>query len=137
MAADSSHEAPGPGAWLLDTSHLTTSCSTYHQPLFRDDFLKAFESVDAILTPTTPSPAFKLGEKTADPVQMYLSDIYTIAVNLAGLPALSLPMGFDAGLPLGAQIIGKHFAESTLLKLGHHFQTHTNYHQCIPDAFAD
>ena len=105
--------------------------------LIRDDFLTAFDSVDAILAPTTPGAAFKLGEKVDDPIQMYLSDIYTIAINLAGLPALTFPVGFDQGLPLGAQIIGKHFTEARLLQLAHQFQTQTNWHQSIPDAFAN
>lgn len=84
--------------------------------LFRDDFDKAFESVDAIVCPTTPTTAFKLGDKTADPLQMYLNDIFTISANLAGLPALSLCTGFSkAGLPIGTQLIGRPFEESVIL----------------------
>ena len=86
--------------------------------LIYQDFEKAFEEVDFIVTPTSPTTAFKLGEKTADPIKMYLSDIFTIAVNLAGLPAISIPCGFDEkGLPIGLQIIGKAFDEATILNV--------------------
>ncbi len=78
--------------------------------LIRDDFLRAFEQVDVIMGPTTPSPAFRIGEKADDPVTMYLSDIYTIAANLAGLPAMSVPAGFVDGLPVGLHVVGKYFA---------------------------
>ncbi|MBN1142129.1 MAG: Asp-tRNA(Asn)/Glu-tRNA(Gln) amidotransferase subunit GatA, partial [Deltaproteobacteria bacterium] len=85
--------------------------------LIRDDFSRAFEQADAILTPVAPTPAFPLGEKTSDPLQMYLSDIFTISVNLAGTCALSLPCGFSGtGLPIGMQLIGKPFAEETILR---------------------
>jgi aspartyl-tRNA(Asn)/glutamyl-tRNA(Gln) amidotransferase subunit A len=84
-----------------------------------DDFVQAFEKVDALLTPTAPSAAFGLGENTADPVAMYLNDIFTVTVNLAGLPALSVPAGLDAqGLPLGLQLIGRSLDEGTLFQLG-------------------
>jgi len=87
--------------------------------LITRDFDRAFERVDVIATPTTPTPAFRFGEKTQDPLQMYLSDIFTISVNLAGVPALSLPCGFSPdGLPIGIQIIGKPFAEATILRAG-------------------
>jgi len=86
--------------------------------LIRNDFLRAFERCDAIVTPTTPNTAFKLGEKTSDPLQMYLEDIFTVSVNLAGLPGLSLPCGFDSkGLPIGLQVIGKPFDEPTVLRV--------------------
>jgi aspartyl-tRNA(Asn)/glutamyl-tRNA(Gln) amidotransferase subunit A len=88
--------------------------------LIRQDFLNAYQEVDAIITPTTPTPAFKKGEKAANPLAMYLSDIYTIGVNLAGLPGLSMPCGFSkSGLPIGVQLIGKPFAEADLLALAH------------------
>lgn len=88
--------------------------------LIRGDFLKAYEEVDAILTPTSPTPPFRSGEKASDPLAMYLSDIYTIGVNLAGLPAVSVPCGFTgAGLPIGMQLIGRPFAEDDLLALAH------------------
>ncbi|MCH9744909.1 MAG: Asp-tRNA(Asn)/Glu-tRNA(Gln) amidotransferase subunit GatA [Gammaproteobacteria bacterium] len=103
--------------------------------LIRDDFLKAFAQVDIILSPTTPTGAFKQGEKCSDPVAMYLSDVYTIAVNLAGLPGMSLPCGFtQTNLPIGMQLIGKHFDEARLLNIAHHYQSHTDWHtQCPKD----
>ena len=85
--------------------------------LIKDDFIEAFKSVEAIITPTTPTTAFGIGEKTGDPLQMYLSDIMTISGNLAGVPCLSLPCGFtSAGLPVGAQLLAPHFQESLLFK---------------------
>ena len=92
--------------------------------LIRADFEKAFESVDAIITPTSPTTAFKIGEKTDNPLAMYLSDICTINVNLAGLPAVSLPCGWTSeGLPVGVQFIGKAFGESDLLSTAYAFET--------------
>ncbi len=88
--------------------------------LIRQDFEKAFAEVDAILTPTSPTPAFKFGEKSDDPISMYLSDVYTISTNLAGLPGISVPCGFSgSGLPIGVQLIGKAFEESSLLQIAH------------------
>jgi aspartyl-tRNA(Asn)/glutamyl-tRNA(Gln) amidotransferase subunit A len=104
--------------------------------LIRDDFLRAFEQVDVIMGPTTPSVAFKLGEKADDPVSMYLSDIYTIAVNLAGLPALSIPAGFSADLPVGLHIAGNYFAEAKLLNVAHRYQQATDWHTRSPQGFA-
>ncbi|MDN5872236.1 MAG: aspartyl/glutamyl-tRNA amidotransferase subunit A, partial [Nitrococcus sp.] len=103
--------------------------------MIRDDFVRAFEQVDVILGPTAPTPAFDLGEKTSDPVQMYLSDIYTIAANLAGLPALSIPAGFAAGRPVGLQIIGNFFAEERLLNVGHRYQQETDWHARVPPGY--
>lgn len=103
--------------------------------LIRNDFLSAFESVDFILTPTAPTPAFKLGEKSQDPVAMYLSDIFTIAVNLAGLPGISIPAGFANSLPVGVQLIGKHFDEAALLNAAHQFQLNTDWHQQLPKGY--
>ena len=101
--------------------------------LIAEDFRAAFERCDLILGPTSPSTAFRLGEKTADPVQMYLSDIYTIAVNLAGLPGLSIPAGFDAkGLPVGLQIVGNYFDEARMLNAAHQFQRATDWHRRAP-----
>lgn len=98
-----------------------------------NDFQKAFESCDALLAPVTPTTAFKIGEKTSDPLQMYLSDIFTIPVNMAGLPGMSLPCGFDSkNLPIGLQLIGKPFDEGTLLKIGHAYESSTNWHQKKP-----
>ena len=104
--------------------------------LISDDFRRAFEQVDMIMGPTSPTVAFKLGEKSDDPITMYLSDIYTIAVNLAGLPGLSLPVGFVGQLPVGLQLIGNYFAEERLLNAAHLYQQMTDWHQRIPAAFA-
>ena len=102
--------------------------------LIRQDFLKAYEEVDAILTPTTPTPAFKAGEKAADPLAMYLSDIYTIGVNLAGLPGISIPAGFTSGgLPIGLQLIGQPYQESDLLAVAHAYDTAHDWHQRLPE----
>ncbi|MEO0814489.1 MAG: Asp-tRNA(Asn)/Glu-tRNA(Gln) amidotransferase subunit GatA, partial [Myxococcota bacterium] len=97
--------------------------------LVSQDFAKAFESVDVILTPTTPSPAFKHGENTNDPIQMYLSDIYTVTANLAGLPGLSLPGGFDdQGLPLGLQLVGRPWGEADVLRAARAFEREHDFH---------
>lgn len=101
--------------------------------LIRQDFEKAFENVDVLLTPTAPTTAFKIGEKTSDPLQMYLSDIYTINVNLAGLPGMSLPCGHDgAGLPIGMQLIGGYFQEEKILHAAYAFEQATQWHQRSP-----
>jgi aspartyl-tRNA(Asn)/glutamyl-tRNA(Gln) amidotransferase subunit A len=97
--------------------------------LIKQDFVDAFTQVDVIAGPTAPSPAFKLGEKSADPVQMYLEDIYTIATNLAGLPGMSIPAGLGNGLPVGLQLIGNYFDEARLLNVAHRFQLATDWHQ--------
>jgi aspartyl-tRNA(Asn)/glutamyl-tRNA(Gln) amidotransferase subunit A len=103
--------------------------------LISDDFTRAFDQVDVIMGPTAPSVAFALGSKTDDPIGMYLSDIYTIAVNLAGLPAMSVPCGFADELPVGLQIIGKPFEESRLLNVAHQFQQATDWHQRAPQEY--
>lgn len=103
--------------------------------LIIQEFKEVFKQVDILLGPTTPSTAFKLGEKTKDPVSMYLSDIYTIAVNLAGLPALSMPSGFIAGLPVGTQLIGRPFSEAKLLNTAHRYQQNTDWHKKLPENF--
>lgn len=100
--------------------------------LIANDFVEAFKQCDVIMGPTSPSTAFKLGEKSADPVQMYLSDIYTIAVNLAGLPGMSVPCGFAGGLPVGLQLIGNYFTEAQLLNVAHRYQQATDWHQRRP-----
>jgi aspartyl-tRNA(Asn)/glutamyl-tRNA(Gln) amidotransferase subunit A len=104
--------------------------------LIRDDFVRAFGEVDVVMGPTTPAPAFRLGEKADDPVTMYLSDIYTIAVNLAGLPGMSVPAGMVDGLPVGLQLIGNYFAESRLLNVAHRYQQVTDWHRKTPEGFA-
>jgi aspartyl-tRNA(Asn)/glutamyl-tRNA(Gln) amidotransferase subunit A len=101
--------------------------------LIRKDFESAFKEVDFIVTPTSPSPAFKIGEKVEDPLQMYLSDIFTISVNLAGLPAISIPCGFSLkGLPIGFQIIGKPFDEKGILQLAYAYEQSTPWHKMKP-----
>jgi aspartyl-tRNA(Asn)/glutamyl-tRNA(Gln) amidotransferase subunit A len=102
--------------------------------LIKQDFDKAFERVDVIITPTSPTPAFKIGEKIDDPLKMYLSDIFTISVNLAGVPAISIPCGFTSeGLPVGLQIIGRHFDEETILKVAHAYEQATDWHKRRPE----
>ena len=103
--------------------------------LIAQDFQQAFSKVDFILGPTTPTPAFKLGDKASDPVSMYLSDIYTIAPNLAGLPALNMQAGFIDGLPVGAHLVGPHFSEAGLLQIAHQYQQVSDWHQRIPEGF--
>ena len=100
--------------------------------LISEDFKRAFDEVDVIMGPTSPSAAFRFGEKSADPIAMYLSDIYTIAVNLAGLPGLSIPVGFSGKLPVGMQIIGNYFAEARLLNVAHRYQQVTDWHSRAP-----
>ncbi len=101
--------------------------------LIKQDFETVFENYDVIIGPTTPTPAFKIGEKIADPLTMYANDILTIPVNLAGVPAISVPCGFDGGLPLGLQIIGKHFDEATVYRVAHSFEQATDYHKQKPE----
>lgn len=103
--------------------------------LISEDFQKAFEEVDLILGPTAPSTAFGLGEKTDDPLSMYLSDIFTIGVNLAGIPAMSIPAGFVDGKPVGLQLIGSYFSEGRLLNAAHRYQQVTDWHQRAPAEF--
>ena len=96
--------------------------------LIANDFVEAFKQCDVIMGPTSPTTAFRIGEKAADPVQMYLSDIYTIAVNLAGLPGMAVPSGFVSGLPVGLQLIGNYFSEARLLNVAHRYQQVTDWH---------
>jgi len=103
--------------------------------LITSDFERAFAQVDVIMGPTTPTPAFEIGAKIADPVTMYLNDIYTIGANLAGLPAMSVPCGFVGALPVGLQIIGPHFAEQRLLNAAHLYQRETDWHLRIPAGY--
>ncbi|NEU31700.1 Asp-tRNA(Asn)/Glu-tRNA(Gln) amidotransferase subunit GatA [bacterium LRH843] len=100
--------------------------------LIKQDFDQVFEKYDVIIGPTTPTPAFKIGENMADPLTMYANDILTIPVNLAGVPAISVPCGFQEGLPLGLQIIGKHFDESTVYRVAHAFEQATDHHKQKP-----
>ncbi|MBN1240968.1 MAG: Asp-tRNA(Asn)/Glu-tRNA(Gln) amidotransferase GatCAB subunit A, partial [Gammaproteobacteria bacterium] len=103
--------------------------------LISDDFARAFRDVDLVAGPTTPTPAFALGQKTGDPIEMYLNDIYTIGANLAGLPALSAPCGFVDGLPVGLQLIAPPLAEARLLKAAHYFQKATDWHLKVPPGY--
>ncbi|MBN4063800.1 Asp-tRNA(Asn)/Glu-tRNA(Gln) amidotransferase subunit GatA [Cardiobacterium sp. AH-315-I02] len=108
--------------------------------LISDDFKKAYEKVDVIMAPTTPATAFNIGEKSDDPISMYLSDIFTIAVNLAGIPAMSIPVGFSEtssgkNMPIGLQIMGNYFDEAKLLNVAHQYQQQTDWHQQIPEEF--
>ena len=106
--------------------------------LIKQDFDKAFRSVDVIVTPTAPTAAFRIGEKTQDPLQMYLSDIFTISVNLAGIPAISIPCGFTSEkLPVGLQILGRPFDEATLLRTAHAFEQATEWHKQKPRPVAE
>ena len=105
--------------------------------IISNEFENAFKEVDLILGPTAPDTAFKLGEKTNDPIAMYLSDVFTVSTNLAGLPAMSIPMGFKNKLPLGLQIIGNHFDESKILALAHHYQKLTDWHTKVPEEYGE
>jgi aspartyl-tRNA(Asn)/glutamyl-tRNA(Gln) amidotransferase subunit A len=104
--------------------------------LISTDFTRAFQEVDVLVGPTTPTAAFELGAKSSDPVTMYLNDIYTIGANLAGLPAMSVPCGFVEGLPVGLQLIGPQFAEGRLLQVAYRYQRETDWHQRTPAGFA-
>jgi aspartyl-tRNA(Asn)/glutamyl-tRNA(Gln) amidotransferase subunit A len=108
-------------AWYVKAQRVRT--------LIRREFDRAFEKYDAIITPTSPSVPFKIGEKTDDPLQMYLSDVCTIPVNIAGVPAISVPAGFAGGLPIGMQVIGKHFGEETILKVAYAYEQATEWHK--------
>ncbi|MBK1734031.1 Asp-tRNA(Asn)/Glu-tRNA(Gln) amidotransferase GatCAB subunit A [Halorhodospira abdelmalekii] len=103
--------------------------------LVAEDFQRVLERVDVIAGPTSPTPAFNIGERVDDPVQMYLSDIYTLAVNLAGLPGLSIPAGFSRGRPVGLQLIGGYFEEARLLNVAHKYQQVTDWHRQVPEGF--
>jgi aspartyl-tRNA(Asn)/glutamyl-tRNA(Gln) amidotransferase subunit A len=101
--------------------------------LIKNEFDEAFKKYDLIIGPTAPTTAYKIGEKTSDPLEMYLVDIYTVSVNIAGLPGLVVPCGFDSkNLPIGLQLIGKAFDESTLLKAGYTFEQNTDFHKKRP-----
>lgn len=103
--------------------------------LIKNDFVRAFNEVDVIFCPTTPNPAWKLGEKVGDPVAQYLEDVYTITANLAGLPALSMPIGFADGLPVGGQLLAPYFEEGRLLNVAHQYQQVTDWHRQVPTGF--
>jgi aspartyl-tRNA(Asn)/glutamyl-tRNA(Gln) amidotransferase subunit A len=124
------------GTYALSTGYYDAYYKKAQQVrrLIRQDFLDCFEQVDLIAGPTTPGVAFALGAKSDDPVAMYLEDVYTLAVNLAGLPGLSLPAGLVDGCPVGMQLIGQHFGEARLLNAAHRFQQITAWHDCRPGS---
>jgi len=103
--------------------------------LIKNDFMAAYEQVDVILCPTSPTPAFRIGEKIDDPVSLYLTDIYTITANLAGVPGVALPAGFANGLPLGMQLLGPYFSEARLLNIAHQYQQVTDWHRRAPAGY--
>ena len=125
------------GAYVLSAGYYDAYYLKAQQvrQLIADDFKKAFADVDLIAGPTTPEPAFKLGEKVDDPITMYLNDIYTIGANLAGLPAISVPCGFVNDLPVGLHLVGSHFGEETLLRAAHQYQQATDFHKACPEGF--
>ena len=100
--------------------------------LIKSDFNRVFEQFDVIMTPTTPSPAFKIGERVKDPLEMYMSDYYTIPINIAGNPAISVPCGFIEDLPVGLQIIGKDLDEQQLLQLAAFYESETEWNSLVP-----
>ena len=105
--------------------------------LIRQDFQKAFETCDALITPVAPTTAFRIGEKITNPLDMYLSDVHVVAVNLAGIPALTVPCGLSNGLPIGMQIMGPHLSEEMLLRIGHLYQSQTDWHTKHPPCWND
>jgi aspartyl-tRNA(Asn)/glutamyl-tRNA(Gln) amidotransferase subunit A len=105
--------------------------------LIRQDFQNAFETCDALITPVAPTTAFRIGEKITNPLDMYLSDVHVVAVNLAGIPALSVPCGISNGLPIGMQMMGPHLSEETLLRIGHLYQSQTDWHTKHPPCWND
>jgi aspartyl-tRNA(Asn)/glutamyl-tRNA(Gln) amidotransferase subunit A len=105
--------------------------------LIRQDFQRAFETCDTLITPVAPTTAFRIGEKITNPLDMYLSDVHVVAVNLAGIPALTVPCGFSNGLPIGMQIMGPHLSEGTLLRIGHLYQSETDWHRKHPPCWDD
>lgn len=105
--------------------------------LIANDFKQAFKKVDIIIAPTTPETAFNFGEKSSDPIKMYLSDMYTVSINLAGLPAISIPVGFSNKLPVGMQLIGNYWQEDRILNCAHKYQQITNWHKQIPEEISN
>ena len=102
--------------------------------LIKNDFQKVFKDVDIVASPTMPLPAFKIGERINDPLSLYMADVFTVPINLAGVPAISVPCGFAGRLPIGLQLIGKHFGEDTVLQVAHAFEAATPYHLQKPEA---
>ena len=102
--------------------------------LIRQDFERALEGADVLLAPTMPTPAFKLGEKISDPLTLYMADVNTVPINLAGVPSVSLPCGFSNGLPIGLQIIGRPFDEETIIRTAYTFEQNTDFHTKAPEV---
>jgi aspartyl-tRNA(Asn)/glutamyl-tRNA(Gln) amidotransferase subunit A len=102
--------------------------------LIKDDFLRAFKEVDILASPTMPIPAFKIGERINNPLSLYMADIFTVPINLAGVPAISVPCGFAGHLPIGLQLIGPHFGEASLLCAAHSFEAATAFHEAMPEV---
>ena len=126
---------------MLGTYALSADCCAIYyikaskvRRLIKNDYDAAFEKCDVILGPTAPTTAFKFGEHTLDPLTMYLADIFTVTANLAGLPGISIPCGFAEGMPIGLQLQGKSFDESTLLQIAHQFQQNTDWHSRRPQS---
>ena len=105
--------------------------------LISNDFKEAFEKVDVIMGPVAPETAFKIGEKSDDPISMYMSDIYTLSLNLAGLPGMSVPAGTANNMPVGLQIIGNSFKEAKLLNVAHQYQQATDWHKAVPAQYVE
>jgi aspartyl-tRNA(Asn)/glutamyl-tRNA(Gln) amidotransferase subunit A len=126
------------GAYVLSAGYYDAYYLKAQQvrQLISREFAAAFTQADVLVGPTSPTPAFKIGDKVDDPITMYLNDIYTIGANLAGLPAMSIPCGLLDGLPLGLQLIGPHFAESRLLSAAHAYQQATDWHRRLPAAYS-
>ena len=104
--------------------------------LIRREFEEAFERFDALVTPTSPTVAFRIGEKTDDPVAMYKSDVLTLPVNIAGIPCISIPCGFSEGMPIGMQVMGKALGEETVLRIAHAYQQATDWHTRRPEGLG-
>ena len=126
------------GGWVLSEGYFDAYYLQAQRVrrLLADDFARAFEAVDLLAGPTTPAPAFRLGEKISDPIQMYLNDVYTIGASLAGLPAISFPAGLVDGLPVGLQLMGRPFAEADVLRASHAYQLETDWHRLWPAGFS-
>ena len=102
--------------------------------LIKEDFQRAFKDVDLLASPTMPIPAFKIGERINDPLSLYMADVFTVPINLAGVPAVSVPCGFAGRLPIGLQLMGPHFGEATVLRAAHAFETATPFHERTPEV---
>ena len=102
--------------------------------LIKEDFLRAFKDVDLLASPTMPIPAFKIGERINDPLSLYMADVFTVPINLAGVPAISVPCGFAGRLPVGLQLIGPHFGEAAVLRAAQAFEAATPFHEAKPEV---